>query len=345
MRQNSPGAIFRDRLGRRIDYLRLSVTDRCNLRCRYCLPEAGLQLAPRDALLTWEEMLRLCRLLTAHGIRKIRLTGGEPFVRHGLLPFLDRLRRLPGNTEIALTTNGVALQPHLTELKRLGIERLNISLDSLSPRTYEVIGRRDRFNQVWRALTAADALGFVLKINLVVLPGLNDGELADFVALTRDRDWTVRFIEPMPFGDRSGWGLAATNADGGGQPVITGDEIHRRLAAAYSLRRLTGRPGAVAELYQVAGHRGRIGIIRGHSRTFCASCSRLRLSAQGLVRTCLYGPPVLDLKQMLREGASAGQLATAVQAAVHGRAVDGIAAAATGVTECGCLASMAAIGG
>jgi len=227
----------------------------------------------------------------------------------------------------------------------LGIERLNISLDSLSPRTYEVIGRRDRFNQVWRALTAADALGFVLKINLVVLPGLNDGELADFVALTRDRDWTVRFIEPMPFGDRSGWGLAATNADGGGQPVITGDEIHRRLAAAYSLRRLTGRPGAVAELYQVAGHRGRIGIIRGHSRTFCASCSRLRLSAQGLVRTCLYGPPVLDLKQMLREGASAGQLATAVQAAVHGRAVDGIAAAATGVTECGCLASMAAIGG
>jgi cyclic pyranopterin phosphate synthase len=214
---------------------------------------------------------------------------------------------------------------------------LNISLDSLSASTYATISRRDHFTQVWRTLNLAADLGFTLKINVVVLPGLNDRELNDFVALTRDRDWTVRFIEPMPFGDQADFQLEAGNG------VITGDEIHRRLEAVFPLSRIPNPPTAVAELYQVPGFRGRIGIIRGHSRTFCATCSRLRLSAQGLVRTCLYGPPVLDLKQMLREGATDQQMVTAITHEIQARPVDGKAAAAS--TGCGCRASMAAIGG
>jgi cyclic pyranopterin phosphate synthase len=345
MRSGAHDAIFTDRCGRRIDYLRLSVTDRCNLRCQYCLPEDGLQLDQRDELLSWEEMLRLCRLLTENGIRKIRLTGGEPFVRRGLLPFLSQLNELAAKPEIALTTNGVALAPHLEELKRLGISRLNISLDSLSPETYAVISRRDHFDQVWHALTLASDLGFTLKINVVVLPGLNDLELIDFAALTRDHDWTVRFIEPMPFGARAEAGQASTTAGATAAPVITGDEIHRRLAQTFPLQPLPQTQAAVDELYQVPGFRGRIGIIKGHSRTFCAACSRLRLSAQGQVRTCLYGPPVLDVRQMLRQGATDEQLVSAIRTAIHNRAVDGTVAAAVAAGECGCLASMAAIGG
>ncbi len=322
-----------DRHGRRVDYLRLSVTDRCDLRCRYCLPSPDPAFGPRSSLLNWEEMLLLSRILTGLGIRKIRLTGGEPLVRRGLLSFLAALSSLPQSPAVAMTTNGVRLAEYLGELKQLGIMRLNVSLDSMNPATYSAITQKDLLARVWQAVVEASQLGFQLKINVVVLPGLNDAELPAFVELTRHRDWTVRFIEPMPFTGRAG----------SLETIITGAEIHERLIRQFTLHPVPQAETAVGDLYQVPGYRGCVGIIQGHTRTFCGSCSRLRLSAHGLVRTCLYGPPVLDLRAMLRAGASEEQIAAAVHRVVQSRPRDGRSAAMA--RQGSARASMAVIGG
>ena len=284
-------------------------------------------------MLSWEEMLLLCRVLTDIGVHKIRLTGGEPLVRRGLLPFLNALIHLPRRPAVAMTTNGVRLADHLGKLKSLGITRLNVSLDSLNAPTYLAITQRDHFARVWQAVTLASQLGFQLKINVVVLPGMNDTELPAFVELTRHRDWTVRFIEPMPF----------TGLGGSLVTIITGAEIHERLTRQFTLNPMPQAEAAVGDLYQVPGYLGHVGIIQGHTRNFCGSCSRLRLSARGIVRTCLYGPPVLDLNAMLRAGASAEKIAAAVRRVVQSRPRDGRSAALArnGMAP----ASMAVIGG
>ncbi len=318
---------------RRVDYLRLAVTDRCNLRCRYCMPAAGIDLTDRGDLLTWEEMQRLCLIMTGLGLRKIRITGGEPFVRKGLLPFLAAAQRLPGRPLVAITTNGTALLPHLTQLRRLGVTRLNVSLDSLRPAGYRDITRRNDFHRVWRALQHATDLDFTLKINMVVLPGLNEEEIPAFVELTRTRHWTVRFIEPMPFVGRG----ERTPA------VITGDEIRRRIENHYSFHSMVNTQSAVDVLYRVPGFQGRVGIIQGHTRSFCGSCSRLRVTAQGQVRTCLYGRPVLDLRALLRDGESDAGISEAIRTVVRRKHAGGVEA-----EQARCrpwLRSMASIGG
>ncbi len=326
-------ASLRDAQGRRLDYLRLSVTDRCNMRCRYCLPPEGVRLTDRAQLLSWEEMHRLCELFARLGVRKIRLTGGEPLLRKGVTRFLAGLRDLSGSPELLLTTNGQFLAGKLSGLAEAGLRRLNLSIDSLREERYHSITRGAPLGPVLRALDLVTEQGFGLKLNTVVMAGVNDDELRDFVELTRDRDWTVRFIEAMPFDGQ------------GGNPreLLGGERILAEIRRHFDLERTIDEAHAVAEIYRVPGYKGRIGLIRGHTRSFCAACNRLRISAQGQLRTCLYGEPVLDLRGLLRDGADDEQLAARLRAALAGRCADGHAAQAA---ACDPLrGSMSRIGG
>jgi len=300
------------------------------------MPSTGVTKVARGELLSWEEMHRLCAILTKLGVRKIRLTGGEPLARRGVLDFLDRLTGLAtrdGTPELLLTTNGTLLEANLDRLWDVGIRRLNISIDSLRPAVWSTITRRDGFDRVWRAIEAASERGFALKLNTVVLPGINDSEIPDFVGLTETRDWTVRFIEPMPFDGRSGCPTR----------LAAGDEILETIRSRFDLNRVENAAAAVDECYRVPGFAGQVGIIRGHSRTFCANCSRLRVSARGQLRTCLYGRPVLDMKADLRLGKNDRQLAQRIVGAVGRRYSDGLAAQRDLLR--GELASMSEIGG
>ncbi len=194
-----------DSLGRRINYLRLSVTDRCNLRCRYCMPGAGVDFLPHEAILSYEELLSIARIAVSLGVEKIRVTGGEPLVRRGIVPFLARLAQLPGLRHLALTTNGLLLAEMAEGLREAGVQRLNISLDSLSPDTFAAVTRGGELDRVLEGLAAAEQAGFLsLKINMVVMRGVNDGEILDFAALTLEKPYSVRFIEYMPTAGETG---------------------------------------------------------------------------------------------------------------------------------------------
>lgn len=308
-------AALRDPQGRTLDTLRLAVTDRCNLRCRYCMPAAGAELLPRDELLSYEELLRLAERLCLRGVRRIRVTGGEPLVRRGLPDFLARLAGLPGAPEILLTTNGVLLAENLDAVKRAGVRRVNLSLDSLDRAVYARLTRRDALPRVLPLLDAVPAAGLGLKLNVVVQAGVNEGEIPRFVDLARTRDLTVRFLEPMPF-----TGDPATFAPFPGARIL---EILHGLAP---LTPTVVEAGGVADVFTAPGWAGRVGVIHGHGRTFCGRCSRLRLDARGRLRTCLYGRTAVDLGALLRAGAAAADLDRAVTAAVASRAVDGHAA-------------------
>jgi len=305
-----------DPQGRTLDYLRLSVTDRCNLRCRYCMPADGVPLVARDLVLSLEELQRVGEIFTALGVRKIRITGGEPLLRKGVVDLMGALHALPSGPEVLLTTNGILLASHLVALRDAGLRRINLSLDTLDPNNWQRITRRSGHDIVLKAIDEVLQLGLALKINVVVLPGLNDHELNDFVALTHDRELSVRFIEPMPF-------------DGAGKPLartMSGDEIRARITEKHQLISLTNSPGAVDKLYKIEGHLGTIGIIEGHSRTFCGSCRRVRVDARGRLRTCLYGRPQTDLRVMMRDGASNAEIMDTIRTVIARRLVDGVAA-------------------
>lgn len=281
-----------DNYQRRMDYLRLAITDRCNLRCQYCMPAEGVDYVPRKEILTWEEMYRICQILTKYGLKKIRITGGEPFLRKDLPIFLGWLTKLEPKLFIGITTNGTLLNPYLPELKAIGIKHLNISLDTLSADTFYKITRRHQFDKTWESLISAVKMGFEVKINMVIQPGLNDHEIPHFARLTKDLPVTIRFIEPMPFSGCNGQSFAD----------FSGDKILRVLMDSFELR--SEPSDSVATRYQIPGYQGYVGIIYAYSRTFCDTCSRMRISAQGQMRTCLYGQNVLDLRKHLRNEAS-----------------------------------------
>jgi GTP 3',8-cyclase len=321
-----------DPQGRRLDYLRIAVTDRCNLRCRYCMPAAGHPLIAGPELLALDELLRLVALFCAHGVRKVRVTGGEPLLRPGLAEWLAAVAALPSRPEVLVTTNGTHLLDALDALARAGVRRINLSLDSLRPERWSAITRRSGHDAVLAAMDGVLARGLVLKLNVVVIPGTNEDEILDFVALTRDRDLTVRFIEPMPF-----------SGDPGAEFVpFDGATIRSIITSAYDLVSSPNEASAVDHLFAVPGHRGRVAIIEGYTRSFCASCSRLRLDPRGRLRTCLYGTPAADLGALLRGGASDLALGAAVRAAIARRSVDGHAA---GSARSDHHTSMASIGG
>jgi cyclic pyranopterin phosphate synthase len=286
-----------------INYLRVSITDRCNLRCFYCTPWGGWEKLPAPEILRYEELLRLAGVAAQVGIKKIRVTGGEPLVRRGALEFIRNLHRVPGLREVCLTTNGVLLPDLAADLYATGLRHLNLSLDTLRRDRYRQLTGHDDFLQVLAGIERAAALGFhPLKINCVVLQGLNDDELLDFALLTRENPYQVRFIEFMPTVARERWT----------RHFLPMAEVRRKLAVLGALTPVAQPPTAgPARTFRLPGFKGELGFISSVSDHHCPTCNRLRLTASGRLRPCLFAAPEIDLKGPLRRGAddeSLGQL-------------------------------------
>lgn len=297
-----------DRCGRQIDYLRVSVTDRCNLRCRYCLPADGLKLASPAQVLSYEEIERVVRVACGLGIRRVRLTGGEPLVRRELERLIGKLSAIPGLTDLSLTTNGILLADRAASLKEAGLHRVNISLDSLDPERYRWLTRRGRLGQVLAGAEAALAAGLdPVKLNVVALP--DDGEaLIPLAEMSITRPLHVRFIELMPCPSaRTGW-----------QGLLSCEQILERLRR---LGELSPAPapagGGPARYYRYPGARGTIGVIAAISGPFCSQCNRLRLNSVGRLHPCLFSGEGVDLRAILRSGGGEHQIARAIEQAAQ----------------------------
>jgi len=283
-----------DSFGRKINYLRLSVTDRCNLRCVYCMPAEGVPKMRHQEILSYEELMLLAETSVGIGIEKIRVTGGEPLVRSGILNFLGSLSTIPRLRQLVLTTNGILL-PDLAEgLRKAGVQRLNISLDSLRPENFARITRCGDLGRVLEGIHMADGIGFPIKLNMVVMRGINDDEVVDFAGLTLLKPFTVRFIEYMPVVKDPDWRLL----------VVPGEEILRRIASAYRVLPLDREDylSGPSKNYRLDGAVGEIGIITPVSSHFCSECNRIRVSSSGMARGCLFDNTEFDLKTILQSG-------------------------------------------
>lgn len=286
-----------DGFGRRIEYLRISVTDKCNLRCVYCMPEEGLPWLRREELLSYEEIAAIVSAMAPMGLRKLRITGGEPLVRKDLPRLVRMLAAIPGIEDIALSTNAVLLEESAAELRDAGVQRLNISLDSLKPDRIDAISRRPgSAERVLRGLAAAEKAGFSpIKINCVVMRGRNDDEVEDFAAITRDRPWHIRFIEVMPTGEN-----LPVSAD----EFVPADEVLGRIGRIEELQPVAGPHGnGPARYFAFPGARGTIGVITPMSHNYCEKCNRMRLTADGQLRPCLFGAIQTNLRDAIRTGA------------------------------------------
>lgn len=290
-----PAAAF-DSFGRQMTYLRISLTDRCNFRCVYCMPAVGMKFQPRDELLTDEELLRLVRIFAKLGFKKLRLTGGEPTVRPHLVDLVREMKAFPGIEEISMTTNGLLLSRLAAPLKEAGLDRVNVSLDTLDPVKFKLMTRGGRLDLVWAGLEAADSVGLSpIKINAVVVRGHNDHEVGELAALTLDRPWQMRFLEIMPME-----GVGVVYDEG----LVTSAETKARLEERFGpLEPIETAPSDPARLWRIPGARGTIGFISPVSAPFCAHCNRVRLTADGKLRLCLLRPDELELRDLVRSGA------------------------------------------
>ncbi len=292
---SSPLPTLNDGHHRRINYLRLSITDRCDLRCQYCMPAEGAPTAPREDRLTDDELLAVARVAVELGIRKIRVTGGEPLVHPDPVGLLSALRRLPELERLVLTTNGVRLAPYAEALRAAGVEGVNVSIDSLQPDRYRDITRGGDLTRCRAGIDAALAAGFHVKLNVVVMGGVNDDEVLDFAALAQDLPLTVRFIEFMPTGP-------ARN----GARTVPSDELLSRIGTVRPLTPVPHEPGGrlsgPARNFRWPDARGMVGVISPVSQHFCASCNRIRVGADGTARGCLFVREPVDLKRWLRSG-------------------------------------------
>ena len=295
-----------DRSGRNIDYLRISITDRCNLRCRYCMPESGVEPLAHDDILRLEEVLSLCESFTALGICKFKITGGEPLVRWNAVSFIKKLKAMPGVEQVTITTNGLELAQALPDFQQCHLDGINLSLDTLDAETFRQLTRRDGLDKALQALDLAAASNIPLKINCVPIQGVNDQELPHIAELAREKVQAVRFIELMPIG------LAAQYQG------IPADRIREQLAAVFGpLREDNGKIGnGPAHYYAIEGFKGKIGFIDALSHCFCQQCNRLRLTADGTLKLCLAHDNGVDLKTPLRAGASKEELQTIISEAV-----------------------------
>ncbi|SHI38258.1 cyclic pyranopterin phosphate synthase [Hymenobacter daecheongensis DSM 21074] len=332
----APSVLF-DNHGRPLEYVRLAVTDRCNLRCFYCMPEEGIQYLPKRELLTYEEMERVVALLAGLGVRKVRLTGGEPFVRRDLVPFIGRLSQIPGIQDISLTTNGVLTAPHIPELVHLGVRTVNLSLDTLDRARFAAITRRDELPRVLDTFYALLAAGIRVKINAVVMDGQNTQDLVPLAELTRELPVDVRFIEEMPFNGGSHGAIQIPWSH-----VRIREHLEQHLGA---LMPIAQPYGATASEYSIAGHLGTVGIIAAYSRTFCGTCNRLRLTAEGGLKTCLYDQGVLDVRALLRGGSTDAEVTAALTHAFRNRAANGFEAERQRPVHQLSFESMSTIGG
>uniref|UniRef100_A0A6Q2YPV3 Molybdenum cofactor biosynthesis protein 1 n=1 Tax=Esox lucius TaxID=8010 RepID=A0A6Q2YPV3_ESOLU len=297
-----------DNYGRRHSYLRMSLTEKCNLRCQYCMPEEGVKLTPRAQLMSTSEILTVARLFVQEGVDKIRLTGGEPLIRPDVLDIITELRKLKGLKTIAVTTNGMNLERMLPKLKEAGLDLLNISLDSLVPAKFEFIVRRKGFHKVMEGIDKAIEMGFnPVKVNCVIMRGFNEEEILDFVTLTENRPLEVRFIEYMPF-DGNKWNF---------KKMVSYQEMLDYIRQQWPrLEQLPNAKTDTAKTYKVPGFQGQVGFITSMSDHFCGSCNRLRITANGNLKVCLFENMEVSLRDVLRSGASDQELLEIIGAAV-----------------------------
>jgi cyclic pyranopterin phosphate synthase len=300
---------LQDSWGREIRSLRISVTDKCNFRCRYCMPAEGLDWLERDELLSFEEIERLVRVLASMGVDEIRLTGGEPLVRRDLPALVGLLARTPGVRDLSLTTNGVLLDRFAGPLVEAGLRRLNVSLDSLSHVRFAEITRRDALDRVLAGLAEAERYPQLrpIKVNCVAIRGFTEQEVPALAELARRKPYVVRFIEFMPLDADQAWK---------GDDVLTGGEIRALIEEHWPLEEIPAKPSSTAKRYRFADGAGEIGFVNPVSEPFCSSCDRIRLTADGQLRTCLFSRREWDLKAPLRDGSSDEQVAELVRFAV-----------------------------
>ncbi|SDL42661.1 GTP 3',8-cyclase MoaA [Kriegella aquimaris] len=307
-----------DNHNRKINYLRLAVTDRCNLRCNYCMPAEGADFAKNDKLFTIDELSRLSEILVSQGIDKIRITGGEPFVRKDLMVLLRQLAKLEGLNDISVTTNATVIGPFIDELKELGILNINVSMDAINRETFEKITRRDQYDTVHNNILRLITEGFNVRINFIALEGQNTEDIIPMLELTRHFDVSVRFLEEMPFNggsktfDKIAWDYK---------------RILEFVREAYpDYYKLDSPETSTSINYKIPGFKGSFGVIPSFSRTFCGSCNRLRISATGDVITCLYAKPSMNLREILRAEHSEENVKQQILKAVGSRAKTGFEA-------------------
>ena len=306
-----------DNHGRTINYLRLAVTDRCNLRCNYCMPSEGINFVKNEKLLSIPELERVSKALVNLGIDKIRITGGEPFVRKDLMVLLRSLSQMEGLNDISVTTNATLIGPHIDELKELGIKNINVSLDSINRETFERITRRKQFDIVHNNLIRLITEGFNVRINFIVLEGQNEQDILPILDVMKHHKVSVRFLEEMPF-------------NGGSKNFSTikwnYKAILDHIAGTYDFKKLESPTTSTSINYKIEGHEGTFGIIPSFSRTFCGSCNRLRVTATGDVITCLYGQPKANLRDIVRTTEKDDQIRSVIVDAIGSRAKTGFEA-------------------
>ena len=300
-----------DRFGRRHTYLRVSVTDRCNLRCRYCMPEEGIVWQDKNNLLSFEEIERLVRLFADLGITKVRLTGGEPLARHDLHLLVRKLHSIGGIEKLAMTTNATLLSAELPKLRSAGLEELTVSLDTLRPERFREITFRDEFETVWQGIESAISLGYSpIKLNVVLMGGVNEDEILDFVQLATERPILVRFIEYMPF-KSNGWTSAR---------LVPYKMALERIRERFEVDAITSEdPSFVAREFSVNRGSGTIGFITSMTEDFCSTCSRIRLTPDGAVKSCLHYAEEFSLRDAMRDGASDQDLEAIIRLSVAGK--------------------------
>jgi len=306
-------AILKDSFGRVVNNLRISVTDRCNFRCRYCMPEDGKVWMNKSELLTFEEIARLTKLLAELGISKLRLTGGEPLMRKELHILVEKLARIEGIRDIALTTNGYFLAEQALGLHRAGLHRINVSLDSLDPDSFNQITRRNYYEKVWKGVELVEALGLrPIKLNVVLIRGINDGEIGKFARLSRTKPYVIRFIEFMPIGADDEWSI---------DKVVPTREIIERIEreTGKKLVPVERRGAQPADRFKFEDGRGEIGFISSVSEPFCKDCNRIRITSDGKLRTCLFSLEESDLKALVRGDAGDDVIKQVIRGAVSGK--------------------------
>lgn len=326
-----------DNHNRTVNYLRLAVTDRCNLRCFYCMPEEGIDFVEKKELLSYEEMTQLITIFAELGVSKVRITGGEPFVRKGLMGFIEKLVNIPGITNVPITTNGTTTRRHLEDLVKLGIHSFNLSLDTLDKKRFFDITRRDYFDEVYACMEEMIDRKLNVKLNAVVMKDKNIDDILQMVALTKDKEIAVRFIEEMPFnGDKAHYQKLEWNY------IKILDFISSEFP---NIEKIPDPKFSTSVNYQVKGFKGSFGIIPAYSRSFCGTCNRLRMTPKGLIKTCLYDSGVFNLRDILRSGANNAEIKTAIFEAVGNRAKDGFEAERNNRGGSKSFESMASIGG
>lgn len=291
-----PLNVLRDNFGRQIEYVRLAVTDRCNLRCQYCMPAHGIDIVERKELLSYKEMYRIVRVLTELGVKKVRLTGGEPFVRKDFIGFLDTLSYNDLLQEINITTNGALIASHIEKLEQLKVGSINLSIDSLQREKFAQITRRDVFEQVFETFQKLNKSSLQLKLNVVVQAGFNTDEIYDFIELSKENSISVRFIEEMPFngnGKRSDADLWDYKA------ILNHIEKHYP-----HVEKVKSEKSSTSVNFRIPGYKGNFGIIPAYTRTICGDCNRIRITSTGMLKNCLFDGGVFNVRDFIRNGAS-----------------------------------------